>query len=148
MFLREVLWRLQNEVGDGTATAAVLFHSTYSQGIRYLSAGGNEQLLKKHLTVGLQLILHELNQMTEPVRGKKQLAQVALSICYDMEISRFLGEIFDIVGNSGRVEIRGGRTREAKREYVEGMYWDWGVHSRDSLIGHPGLRADLKTRPF
>jgi chaperonin GroEL len=144
MFLREVLWRLQNEVGDGSATAAVLFHSVYTQGIRYLSAGGNAQLLKEHLSNGLQLILDELSRMTETVSGNHQLAKVALSICYDEEISRFIGEIFDVVGEFGRVEIRGGRTRESEREYVEGMYWDWGVHSRDSLVGLPGLRADLE----
>lgn len=144
MFVREVLWRLQNEVGDGTATAAVLFHSVYTQGNRYLSAGGNAQLLKEHLTNGMQLILDELSRMTEPVRGKHQLAQVALSICFDEEISKLIGEIFDVVGEFGRVEIRGGRTRETQREYVEGMYWDWGVHSRDSLIGYAGLRADLE----
>jgi len=31
MFLREVLWQLHDQVGDGTATAAVLFQSVYNQ---------------------------------------------------------------------------------------------------------------------
>ena len=36
MYLRGLLWRLHELVGDGTATAAVLFHSLYSQGIGYV----------------------------------------------------------------------------------------------------------------
>ena len=41
MFIREVLWRLGERVGDGTATAAVLFQSVFDQGIHYLVSGGN-----------------------------------------------------------------------------------------------------------
>ena len=37
MFLRDVLWRLQDQVGDGTATAAVLFQAVYNEGVRYLA---------------------------------------------------------------------------------------------------------------
>jgi chaperonin GroEL len=144
MFVREVLWKLQSEVGDGTATAAVLFQSVYDQGIRYLEAGGNAQFLHKYIGQGLEVILNELNSMTVQVRGKEKLAQVAMSICYDAELSKLIGEIFDTVGEYGRVEIRGGQTRDSRREYVEGMYWDWGVHYRDNLNGYKDARADLE----
>ena len=36
MLIREMLWRLHDQVGDGTATAAVLFQSVYNGGIRLL----------------------------------------------------------------------------------------------------------------
>jgi hypothetical protein len=45
MFIRHVLWRLHEEVGDGTATAAVLFQSVYNQGVRYIVAGGSPNVL-------------------------------------------------------------------------------------------------------
>src|SRR6266568_1366675 len=41
MLIRNLMWRLNDEVGDGTVTAAVLFQSLYRQGIRYIAAGGN-----------------------------------------------------------------------------------------------------------
>jgi chaperonin GroEL len=44
-----------------------------------------------------------------------------------------LGEIFDTLGAYGRLEIRQGRSRELEREYVEGMYWDGGVFSREMI---------------
>jgi len=36
MFLREVLWNLQMQTGDGTATAPVLFASVFNEGVHVL----------------------------------------------------------------------------------------------------------------
>src|SRR5512139_2974991 len=41
MFLREALWRLQGQTGDGSATAAILFKAVFDEGVRYIAAGGN-----------------------------------------------------------------------------------------------------------
>jgi len=37
MFVRDVLWTLHDQVGDGTATAAVLLQSIFNHGVRYLA---------------------------------------------------------------------------------------------------------------
>jgi chaperonin GroEL len=131
--VRDMLWRLQDQVGDGTATAAVLFGSVYNQGIRYLTAGGNAMRLQHFLNKGLQAILDQLATMTSQIAGREQLAYIAESLSYDPPLSKLLGEIFDIIGAHGRLEIRPGRSRELEREYVEGMYWDWGMHSREMI---------------
>jgi chaperonin GroEL len=144
MFLREVLWRLQEQVGDGTATAAILFHAVYAGGVRCITAGANGTLLRKYLREGLQLIMDELKLQTIQITGKEKLARVAESICYDTEMSRLMGEIFDIVGEYGRVEIRSSYSRDLKREYVEGMYWDWGVHTTSLLQNGSGKRMELE----
>ena len=132
MFVRQMLWRLHETVGDGTATAAVLFQTIYNEGLRYLAAGGNAMLLRRHLESGLRLILTELERLTTPVAGQKQLAQIARTVCYDPPLAEMLGEIFDIIGEYGRLELRSGRSRSLEREYFEGMYWEWG----------PGLAPD------
>jgi chaperonin GroEL len=142
--VRDMLWRLQDQVGDGTATAAVLFGSIYDQGIRYLTAGGNAMRLQTHLNKGLQAILDQLTSMTSPVSGKEQLARIAESQSYDPRLSKLLGEIFDIIGAYGRLEIRQGRGRELEREYVEGMYWDWGLHSREMIANFDRVCTELE----
>ena len=133
MLIRDLLWRLQNQVGDGTATAAAIFGSIYTQGMRYLAAGGNARRLQTHLESGLSVMLESLNAMTHPISGKEALAQLAKSISYDAELSRYLGEIFDIIGMFGRLEIREGRSTQIEREYVEGMYWEQGLMSREMI---------------
>src|SRR3990172_3778775 len=64
MLVREMLWKLQDQVGDGTATAAVLFQSVYNEGIRYLAAGGNAMPLRSYLETGMRAILEHLDSLT------------------------------------------------------------------------------------
>lgn len=144
MFIRDVLWRLHNQAGDGTATAAVIFQTIYNEGVRYLASGGNAMRLQASLERGMQAILNCLTEMTSYVAGKEKLAQVAETICYDPPLARYLGEIFDIVGEYGRLEIRTGRGRELEREYVEGMYWERGLVSREMMADQSRLRTELE----
>jgi chaperonin GroEL len=145
MFVRQLLWRLYEKTGDGTATAAVLFQAVFKEGIRYITAGGNAMVLRRHLEEGLRVILDELSTMATPVEGKEKLAQIAESICYDPPLAKLLGEIFDIIGEYGRLEVRSGRSRELEREYVEGMYWDKsGVVSRQMISDHKELRTQME----
>jgi chaperonin GroEL len=55
-----------------------------------------------------------------------------------------MGEVFDIVGEWGRLEIREGHTRGVEREYVEGMYWDQGLLSRDMYTDHSKPRVEFE----
>jgi chaperonin GroEL len=144
MFVRQMLWQLREDVGDGTATAAVLFQTVYNEGVRYITAGGNAMMLRHHLLQGLGIILDTLAKMAVPVEGKEELAQIAESICYDPPLANILGEIFDIIGEYGRLEVRSGAGRGLEREYVEGMYWNEGVLSRSMLYNPDGLRTDME----
>jgi len=144
MLVRDLLWRLQQQVGDGTATAAVIVQKVYNEGVRYLVAGGNAMQLKSHLEQGMRLILEQLTGMTTQLSGKEKLAQIAESLCYDPSLARYLGEIFDIIGEWGRLEIRKGQSREVVREYVEGMYWDQGLLSREMYTDHSKPRVEFE----
>ena len=72
MLVRDLLWRLQQQVGDGTATAAVILQRVYNEGVRYLTAGGNAMRLKLYLEQGMQVILDQLTAMTIPVEGRER----------------------------------------------------------------------------
>ncbi len=144
MLVRDLLWRLQQQVGDGTATAAVIVARVFNEGVRYLAAGGNAMRLRSYLEEGARIILDQLTAMSRPTRGKEELAQIAGSLSYDAELARYMGEIFDIIGEWGRLEIREGRSREVEREYVEGMYWDRGLLSRAMYGDHSQPRVELQ----
>ena len=134
MFIRHVLCALQERAGDGTATAALLFQKIFTEGHRYIVNGGNAMILRRHLDSAIPLVLTELNQMVRHLSGKKRLTGLAMAISHDPVLSQHLGEIFDIIGDFGRLEIRTGRSRELEREYVEGLWWDTGVLSREMLV--------------
>jgi chaperonin GroEL len=143
MLVRHVLWDVHESVGDGTATTAVLFQSVFDQGVHYLTSGGNAMRLRPHLERAMVTVLEQLDAQAQPVQGEQMLAKMAESVCYDAPMAKMLGEIFDIVGEYGRLEIRSGRSARLEREYIEGMYWKSKVLSREMINDKNNLRATL-----
>ncbi len=141
MLVRHVLWELYEKVGDGTATTAVMFQSIFDQGVRYVTAGGNPMRLRVYLEEAARIVLDELQGMKHTLEGKEALGKLAYSICHDHALARMLGEVFDILGEYGRLEIRSGRSRDLEREYIEGMYWDGGLVSRSLMNDLENVRA-------
>jgi chaperonin GroEL len=144
MFIRQAMNRLEEQAGDGTATAAVLLQAVYREGIRFLAAGGNSVLLRHHLNEGMQLILAKLAALACKAEGKAMLQQVAESICHDPPLAKYLGEIFDIIGEYGQLQVRADPGRQLEREYVEGMHWPRGLVSRQLITDQANMRADLE----
>ena len=144
MFTRHMLWKLHERTGDGTVTAGVIFQEIYNQGLRYIAAGGNPMRLRSHLEDGLREILDELDRMTAPIKGKASLIHLAETICHDPELARYLGEIFDVIGEYGRLEIRRGNGRNISRDYIEGTYWEEGLLSRQMITDVENGRSVLE----
>jgi chaperonin GroEL len=145
MFLRECLWRVHQQSGDGAVTAAVLFQSVFSEGVRYIAAGGNAMQLRRHLNKGMEVIIEALTDMTVEVQyaSLEQLTALAQTISHDSPLAEMLGEILADIGEFGRLEIRPGQTPELRREQVEGMYWERGLMSRQMATDQRLLRSDL-----
>jgi chaperonin GroEL len=88
--------------------------------------------------------MDELDRMTVRLQGREDLAHLAETLCYDPALARTLGEIFDTIGEYGRLEIRPGRGRELECEYIDGMYWDGGWLSRLMVADQPRMMAELE----
>lgn len=130
MLARAMITRQHDYVGDGTATAAVLFEAIFSGGLRYIAAGGNAMQVRRYLEHALPLVLRELDQMAFPLEGKHALTSMALSLCHDQAMAEILGEAFNVLGEYGRLEIREDYGRILRYEYVEGSYYHTGLFSR------------------
>jgi chaperonin GroEL len=143
MLLRQMLWQLHEDVGDGTASAATIFQVLMKQGVRYIAAGGNAMRLRACLEAGAQLITDELERMTVPISGVEKLTQLAQTLTFDPDLAGVLGEIFDRIGRYGQLDIRPGRGNELEREYYAGMFWEGGPLSRISPGDSPRARQQL-----
>jgi chaperonin GroEL len=100
--------------------------------------------LRIFLEEAVKLVMTEIDRTKYYLEGKEALSRLAMTICHDQEMAKMLGEIFDILGEYGRLEIRKGRSRFLEREYVEGMYWDGGLVSREMMNDPQNLRANLE----
>ncbi len=141
MLARALICTQHERMGDGSATAAVLLGAIYRGGVRYLAAGGNAMRLRHYLERALASALEELDEMTAPVAGKDKLAQVAEAICHDPPLAKLLGEIFDIIGAYGQLDVRKDHSRALRREYIEGMFWNSGLVSRDMIANQKELQT-------
>ena len=144
MFIRQLLWRQHEQMGDGTATTAVIFQSIYNQALKFVAAGGNAMMMRRHLNDGIRLVIEDLMDQTLPVENEDTIAQVAELVCLDLELSKVLGEIFNIIGAYGQIDIRSGRTRSIEREYVGGTIYDSGYHTQMMVNVHENVRAQIE----
>jgi len=47
MLIRQAMWRMHTDAGDGTTTMAVMYQQIYNEGLRYVTqAGSNPMLLR------------------------------------------------------------------------------------------------------
>jgi chaperonin GroEL len=130
MYIRGVLWNLHERVGDGVATAAVLFQTVFNQGLKYIAAGGSPMTLRRYLEQGAGIIVDALNEMTQPITGTEALVGVAQTVCHDRALAETLGHLISIIGEDGWLEIRAGRGREIDHELIAGSYWPGALVSK------------------
>jgi chaperonin GroEL len=136
MYLRQLLWAIHENIGDGTATAAVLFRAIYNDSLRFITAGGNAMLLRRQLESLIPLLDSELHKMATPIQSKTQLIQFADSICNDSELATHLGEIFDTIGEYGSLEIQTSHSLKDECNYIQGSYWKSKPLINDLLPSH------------
>ncbi|MFN8446732.1 MAG: chaperonin GroEL [Caldilineaceae bacterium] len=125
MLLRHSLWKMHQEMGDGTTTLAVIYQAILDEGVRAITQGGcNAMLLRAGLERGVQAVSEFLDQSSLPLRGKENIARFAQTLVQgNGELANLLGEIFDIVGAEGLVVVEKGNHLGLEREYIEGTYW-------------------------
>lgn len=148
MLLRNALWRLRSKVGDGAATATVLFEAAYREGRKYVASGGNPMPLRTALERGLQVASEALSALALPLSvtaatRRSALTQLADTISNDPDLANMLGEIMDLIGQYGYLEMRTGQGRELHREYVEGSYWECGWIAPQVISDTPGTEIRL-----
>lgn len=142
MLLREILWRQKERYGDGAATTAALYQTVFAQGHRFINAGGDAMLLRRHLEHGMRLLLDELRAMAKPVESAADIERLAMSICGDADIAAALADIFDVLGAHSPVEVRDGG-RDLQHEFFLGSYWECKVPSNIVFAGRAGDRIEL-----
>jgi chaperonin GroEL len=130
MLLRSMLVKQKESVGDGTVTAAILLEAIFSAGIRYITAGGNAMQVRRQLEKILPIILEEVDRASFKLDSHESLIDMAYTLCHDREIAQAIGEVFDLLGKHGRLEVREGYGRDVEHEYVQGTYYYSGAFSR------------------
>lgn len=105
MLVREMVGRVQEQAGDGTATAAVLAQALVHEAQRYLAAGYGPVGLRRGVERGLEAALAALRQQARPIDGPEVLAGLVLGIVREPKLAEIVGEVVDSVGPEGAVLV-------------------------------------------
>ncbi|MFN9369288.1 MAG: chaperonin GroEL [Planctomycetia bacterium] len=128
--VREVASKTSDVAGDGTTTATVLAEAVFNEGLRAVVAGVNPVQMKAGIEKAVASITGKLKDMSIPVKGKKEMAQVAsIAANNDGEIGDLLAEAMDKVGKDGVITVDEGKSLKTEIEFVEGMQFDRGYLS-------------------
>ena len=84
MMLRQLVWRVHKQVGDGSATTAVLAQAILHQATRMVVAGAKPVLIQRGIEKAVEVALKALDEMAQPVRGQEELAAVAEAVACDL----------------------------------------------------------------
>ncbi len=128
--VKEVATKTSDVAGDGTTTATVLAEAIFSEGLKNVTAGANPMELKRGIDKAVEAIVEQLQVMSVPSAGKKEIAQVGtISANNDKEIGNLIADAMEKVGKDGVITVEEAKGLETTLETVEGMQFDRGYLS-------------------
>jgi chaperonin GroEL len=129
MIIRHLALRVFEQVGDGSATAAVLAHALVRAAMPCLAAGCNPTALRRGLERGLDIARAELRRQAYSIELPSEIAAVALGAVGDQELADLVGETIDSAGTDGAILFENAAGPHTECEYVEGVRWNEGYLS-------------------
>ncbi len=127
--LKEVASKTSDVAGDGTTTATILAQSIYAEGLKYVTAGANPNLIKKGIDKAVAEVVESLKKLSSDASGEMIVQVGAISANNDESIGNIIAEAMDKVGKDGVITVEEAKGLETTMDIVEGMQFDRGYLS-------------------
>lgn len=129
MLMRHIVWNMREEVGDGSATSAVIAYALAREAQRVIAAGANAMILRRGIEKGLAAAIAALEDLALPLDDEERIAAVATAAGGDAEIGKLLGEIYDVLGPNAQIVVVPYVATYHDRAYREGARFEGGFVS-------------------
>jgi len=130
--------------GDGTTTATILAQAIIAEGLKNVTAGTNPLAIKRGIEKGTEAVINVLKQISKPVSGREEIAQVATISAESKEIGDLIAEVMQIVGKDGVITVEESQTFGLNKEVVEGMQFDKGYISHYMVTNAERMEAEYE----
>ncbi|GEO24552.1 60 kDa chaperonin [Alicyclobacillus acidoterrestris] len=127
--VKEVATKTNDVAGDGTTTATVLAQAMIREGLKNVAAGANPMVLRRGIDKAVAAVVSEIANISKPVQGRENIAQVAAISAGAEEIGALIAEAMEKVGNDGVITVEESKGFTTELEVVEGMQFDRGYIS-------------------
>jgi len=143
--VKEVASKTSDIAGDGTTTATVLAEAIFNVGLKAVVAGTNPMMMKRGMEKAVEEIVAKLEKMSIPVKGKKDLENVAtVAANGDQKIGAIIAEAMAKVGKDGVITVEEGKSIDTNHEFVEGMQFDRGYLSPYFVNNSETMECELE----
>jgi len=143
--VREVASKTSDAAGDGTTTATILTEAIYSEGLKFITAGGNPIGIQRGIMKGVEGAVAYLERISKKIKDKEEIKQVAtVSANWDSSIGQIIADAMDKVGKDGTITVEQAKSIETTLEVVEGMQFDKGYLSPYFVTNAETMEARLE----
>ncbi len=141
--LKEAASKTNDVAGDGTTTATVLAQAIIHEGFKNIAAGANPMALKRGIEKGVGAMRGAIEDMSTPVEGRTQIAQVASLSAHDEEMGELIADVMEKVGKDGVITVEESKGLSYEQEFVEGMQIDRGYISPYFITDQDRMEASI-----
>jgi chaperonin GroEL len=104
-------------------------------------------LIKRGIEKATLAVVAEIRNISRPVEGRDEIAQVATISAADEGIGKLIADVMDKVGKDGVITVEDSKSLEFETEYVEGMQFDRGYISPYFMSNPEAMTAEIED-PF
>lgn len=142
--LKEAALKTAREVGDGTSTATVLARSLFCRSLKYITAGADEDEVRKAIQVGVKKVIDALHTMSLPVKSPDHIWQAAfVSSNGDPGMATLVTRAIERVGKDGIITVGEAAGTESTLTLTEGARLQSGYLSRHFVTDETDLKVVL-----
>ena len=142
--VKEVATKTNDVAGDGTTTATLLAQAIIREGLKNVAAGANPMGIKKGILKAVETSVDRLKELSKPIEGSKEIAEVASISAGDEEVGGLIAEAMEKVGNDGVITVEESKTMKTELAVVEGMQFDRGYASPYMVTDADKMEAVLE----
>ncbi len=141
--VKEVATKTNDVAGDGTTTATLLAQAIIREGMKNIAAGANPMILRKGITMAVEVAVEEIKKNSKPINGKKDISRVATISADDDKVGDLIADAMEKVTKDGVITVEESKTMGTELDVVEGMQFDRGYVSAYMVTDTEKMEAVL-----
>ncbi|GFZ85004.1 60 kDa chaperonin 1 [Rickettsiales bacterium] len=149
ILVQQVTKQTENDSGDGTTTAAMLFIDAVKQANKVVSAGMNPMDVKRGMDKACEAMCEYIQSVAKPISSQEEIKTIGkISANGDDAVGEIIADAMDKVGRQGVITVEDGKGSKAlELECTDGMHFDRGYLS-PYFVTHPDRMEAILENPY